>query len=220
MKKEDIEFLSKLSETMKTQDHDCQAAPRFWVVAQVTKEYVGDEYGSYTDLVTEDGDTVVERANVKNVVEYFMEEYKDDVDEIGITVNYTPSYCEVFIYSEDEDYDSSIPDDTLFDLDDVISFFEDHDIIVNGYYRTASYNINESTICPDTMFLTKDSCKKHIELNHYHYNNPHTYAMTAWRSPEVERLWKILEETDWEKAIRKDSIWTKIKTLIRKIWHS
>ena len=70
------------------------------------------------------------------------------------------------------------------------------------------------------MFITKESCKNHIRLNGYHYHNPHTYAMTAWRSPEVEKLWKLLEETDWEKAIRKDSIWTKIKTLIRKIWHS
>ena len=44
MKKEDIEFLKKLSETMRTQEHDCQAAPRFWVVAQSIKEYVGEDY--------------------------------------------------------------------------------------------------------------------------------------------------------------------------------
>lgn len=26
----------------------------------------------------------------------------------------------------------------------------------------------------------------------------HTYCMVAWRSPEVEKLWKILRETKWD----------------------
>lgn len=218
MKKEDIEFLKKLSETMRTQEHDCQAAPRFWVVAQSVKEYVGEDYGSHVDLVTEDGDTVIENANVKNVVDYFMKEYSDEVKERRITINYTPSYCEIFVL--DKENGEAEEEETLFDVDDVIRFFEEHDIISDSYYRTVYYNINDASICPDTMFITKESCKNHIRLNGYHYHNPHTYAMTAWRSPEVEKLWKLLEETDWEKAIRKDSIWTKIKTLIRKIWHS
>ena len=218
MKKEDIEFLKKLSETMKTQEHDCQAAPRFWVVAQSVKEYVGEDYGSHVDLVTEDGDTVIENANVKNVVDYFMKEYSDEVKERRITINYTPSYCDIFVL--DKENGEAEEEETLFDVDDVIRFFEEHDIISDSYYRTVCYNINDASICPDTMFITKESCKNHIRLNGYHYHNPHTYAMTAWRSPEVEKLWKLLEETDWEKAIRKDSIWTKIKTLIRKIWHS
>lgn len=51
------------------------------------------------------------------------------------------------------------------------------------------------TIVPDTMFLTKEDAKKHIELNSHHYNNTaHTYAMTAWRSPTVDRLIKILKK--------------------------
>ena len=218
MKKEDIEFLKKLSETMRTQEHDCQAAPRFWVVAQSVKEYVGEDYGSNVDLVTEDGDTVIENADVKNVVDYFMKEYSDEVKERRITINYTPSYCDIFVL--DKENGEAEEEETLFDVDDVIRFFEEHDIISDSYYRTVCYNINDASICPDTMFITKESCKNHIRLNGYHYHNPHTYAMTAWRSPEVEKLWKLLEETDWEKAIRKDSIWTKIKTLIRKIWHS
>lgn len=35
--------------------------------------------------------------------------------------------------------------------------------------------------------------------NHYHYSeDAHTYCMVAWRSPEVEKLWKILRETKWD----------------------
>lgn len=217
MNKDDIEFLKKLSETMRTQENDCQAEPRFWVVIQSQKEYVGEDYGSCVDLVTEDGDTVIENANVKNVVDYFMDEYKDEVEEYRITVNHTPSYCEVFVL--DEENGEAEEEETLFDIDDVIEFFEEHDIITDGYYRTACYSVNDTSICPDTMFITKESCKEHIRLNGYHYCNPRTYAMTAWRSPEVERLWKILEETDWEKTIRKESIWVRIKTWIQKIWH-
>ena len=54
-------------------------------------------------------------------------------------------------------------------------------------------------IAKDTMFLTLRECKEHIARNSYHYTDPHPYAMTAWRSPQVERLWKILQEVDWNK---------------------
>jgi len=50
------------------------------------------------------------------------------------------------------------------------------------------------------MFLTKAEAKKHIQLNHYHYSpKAHTYAMTAWRAPTIERLLKILENFEWDK---------------------
>lgn len=49
------------------------------------------------------------------------------------------------------------------------------------------------------MFLTKEEAKQHLKVNHYHYTSKaHTYAMTAWRAPKVERLLKILETFDWD----------------------
>lgn len=56
--------------------------------------------------------------------------------------------------------------------------------------------IDTDEICENTFFLTKKECAKHIEENLHHYNKPHTYAMTAWRSPEVKRLWQILHGTE------------------------
>ncbi|MEC2307687.1 hypothetical protein [Bacillus atrophaeus] len=54
-------------------------------------------------------------------------------------------------------------------------------------------------IQPDTMFLTKAEAKRHITLNKHHYTSEaHTYAMTAWRAPKVERLLTILETFDWD----------------------
>lgn len=51
---------------------------------------------------------------------------------------------------------------------------------------------------PNTMFLTLRECKEHIQANDYHYRNPHPYAMTAWRSPQVEKLIEILQTADWD----------------------
>lgn len=57
----------------------------------------------------------------------------------------------------------------------------------------------EHFIRENTMFLTKDEAKEHIKSNHYHYTDKaHTYAMTAWRAPKVERLLKILSEFDFD----------------------
>ena len=52
---------------------------------------------------------------------------------------------------------------------------------------------------PDTMFLTNREAKEHLKSNHYHYTSKaHTYAMTAWRSPQVEKLIHILQTADFE----------------------
>ncbi|MBY0011484.1 hypothetical protein [Paenibacillus typhae] len=57
----------------------------------------------------------------------------------------------------------------------------------------------EHFIRENTMFLTKAEAKQHIKSNHYHYTDEaHTYAMTAWRAPKVERLLKILSEFDFD----------------------
>lgn len=45
MKQEDKEFLKQLQQEMLTQDHVCQANPRFWVVMQTVRDYwVDDDY--------------------------------------------------------------------------------------------------------------------------------------------------------------------------------
>ena len=41
-------------------------------------------------------------------------------------------------------------------------------------------------------FLTKRACQQYIEKYGYNHSNPHTYAMTAYRNFELERLLTIL----------------------------
>ncbi len=76
----------------------------------------------------------------------------------------------------------------------------------NGFFFKVFVK-EESFIVPDTMFLTKEEAKRHLELNHYHYSKKaHTYAMTAWRAPKVERLLNILESFEWENFGKKEEL--------------
>lgn len=53
-------------------------------------------------------------------------------------------------------------------------------------------------IAYNCMFLTRAEAEAHLASNYYHYTErAHAYAMTAWRSPQVERLLKVLHEADF-----------------------
>ena len=53
-------------------------------------------------------------------------------------------------------------------------------------------------LVPDRMFLTRAEADAHLEANRYHYTDwAHSYAMTAWRSPQVERLIEVLHAADF-----------------------
>lgn len=41
-------------------------------------------------------------------------------------------------------------------------------------------------------FLTAKACKKHIEANRHHYNNPQDYLTHAFRNPELEKVFEFL----------------------------
>jgi hypothetical protein len=72
--------------------------------------------------------------------------------------------------------------------------YEDIDDLKGVYDEVAEVPVKrEHIIKQNTMFFTKRECQEHIKRNHYHYNKSvHTYAMTAWRSPQVERIMKFL----------------------------
>jgi hypothetical protein len=169
MKSEDIKFLKELQQELKTQETDYQASPRFWVVRQEVREY-GLEDG-YTDgfeiYNSDDCEVVLDPGDIEEIKEWMLENFDNEFNE------------------EDFEY--------INDFEEAIELLND-----KGYdkYRLVGYRTVHK-IVENTFFLTKEECKRHIESNHYHYNKPHTYAMTAWRSPQVERLWSILENADW-----------------------
>lgn len=175
---EKIKWLFELGKRMKEQDTDCQAAPRFWVVRE-KKKYFGFEEGFEDGIVLELGS---ERYDVSEQKEFFetmasqgseiAAKYRDKIEETG----------------------------NLFDEDELRNIVEEinDDYFDCGVVGYCEYN----KIAENTMFITKAECKKHIAENDYHYYKPHTYAMTAWRSPEVEKLFSILEDEKlWNKVL-------------------
>lgn len=189
MKNQDIEFLKELQHQMLTQDKVGQVNPRFWVVRQKVRTYGIDEDFDFDGTeVIHDGERLAD--NFKELYEYLRDneedleiEYYEDIIEESVTIN--------------KDTDEEQCFDNIGELVDYIRQELD--------YNDALYLVNykeEYVIAEDTMFLTIEECRKHINCNGYHYNEPHPYAMTAWRSPQVKRLYEILENTNWDEFIK------------------
>lgn len=166
---------------MNTQDHVSQADPRFWIVQGTIKEYgIDSEYADGSELCHVDGDEVAE--NMEEACK-FLNDKNEDSD-----VNDIPK----FKYNDDLDSISFIDDDgdkrSLCDFEDVLNYLDNPDYRI-AYFRNVDKNYE------DTLFLTNAACKAHIKTNHHHYPaDAHSYAMTAWRSPQVERLYEILKK--------------------------
>lgn len=180
MDKEDIAFLKELQNEMNAQDKVGQASPRFWVVMQTVREYgFGSEYADNSVIIGEEGEEC--ETDFKSIVEWLHNTL--DID------------CKYI-----DDGEIEINDKSVYDVDEVISWLEDN----TGYdYFNIVYYKDEERIVQDTMFLTKRECEEHIQANSYHYKNPHSYAMTAWRSPQVARLFKILENSNFDELLEK-----------------
>lgn len=173
----DIKFLKELQQELKTQETDGNAAPRFWVIKDYRFVPGNENYDSgHEERFFNDGDHVVfsDFDDLKNFLEeYFEEEIEEDEELQNIFNDESENFDELWEYVEDNMNEC-------------------------GYYGTVFVK-EEDYIVPDTMFLTKEEAKRHLELNNYHYTSKaHTYAMTAWRAPKVERLLNILETFDWE----------------------
>ena len=184
MRKEDREFLKELQHEMLTQDTVCQADPRFWVVMQTVRDYWVDD--------NVDGICIYDKDGSESVFEGELEELpgwlKENFDKI-VKCEYDGISVEIICEDENE-----YLIDNIVEIED---FLEEY---APGQYSICNYRDREE-IVENTMFLTLRECKKHIKRNGYHYNKPHSYAMTAWRSPQVERLYKILQNTDWNRLL-------------------
>lgn len=187
IKKEDLEFLSDLQHELNTQDTLCQADPRFWVIRGTQSEYGHPDGDPVVIVGGEDEYTTF--ASMKGLV-------RDAAKEVW------PEY-EDQIHVESEDYGFSsgtllirLEDGELakfYDREEVVEFLKTH-----GIDAELTTKRSVPIIYPDTLFLTNKEAHRHLKANHYHYSeDAHTYAMTAWRSPQVEHLWKLLHEIDF-----------------------
>lgn len=195
LSKEDLDFLIELQHEMLTQDHVGQAAPRFWVIATDKYQELGTEDSfDGTNVYSSNAADIVCAGDMASIVEYVTENYSEELEDENIVfIDNGRFYTAMFKDDEEE---------SIFCSEELLDFLKEHDVITDDYEITYYRNVHH--IYPNTMFLTNRSCKEHIRANHYHYNeDAHSYAMTAWRSPEVSRLFDILDKIDW-KAIRED----------------
>lgn len=179
--KQDIEFLKSLQHEMLTQDNVGQASPRFWVIMQTERVYgIEDGYGVSGSEILYEYESIGESFN--DLLDWVRENCED-------------------LYIENDGGDIHIYDyghdliDIVCDTEDLLNLLNDK----IGGFTTVNYK-NTDVIKADTMFLTLRECEEHIKRNYYHYNSTaHPYAMTAWRSPQVEKLYEILENVDFDK---------------------
>lgn len=163
--KEDYDFLKELQHELNTQETDGQADPIFWSVVEKTEE------------VSREGEPRIPFDDGAYTLQELIELVNENI----------------------EDYDQRIQDEWAYEIDR-----EDAEEVA----RFACDRLEYDNICWDNIyyvrevervsqysgaFLTKRACQKHIEQNKHHYCEPHTFANTAYRNYELERLLKILK---------------------------
>ena len=180
--KKQIEFLKGLAKEMKEQPTDCQAAPRFWVIKDYRWVPGNPEYDSCEMQYFYSDEDFTEFNDVKELQEYMDEYYLSDGEQLWRYID-EPKLRELV---NDKD----------------TTFEELWGFVCNNFNNFNECPVKkESYIVPDTLFLTKREALKHLEINAHHYTkDAHTYAMTAWRSPEVQQLLEIIETFDWDKV--------------------
>ena len=173
---EDYDFLKDLQHELNTQDTDGNAQPVFWGVEETVEECRGGdgEYGGDPYISYDDGAWTVEEA-----VEAVEEEFRDDPDSYGDDVR-----------KEWEAVDKTWAEDVYDFITETLKWPNVYGVV---------YSEKVERVTPYTgAFITKRACKNYIERYGYNHNNPHTYAMTAYRNFELERLLQILRTMEFE----------------------
>lgn len=180
MKKEQVEFLKELQKEMITQDKVGQASPRFWVVGDYEWRPVptgtGEVYTIFSFEVNEY--TSLSYEDMANQLIEMLEQGYDDEQLEERLISELKQAIEGDLHMEA----------TIQEALDELGF---------------DYSVHEESLVhftqPNTMFLTKREAEEHIQRNKHHYSeDAHPYAMTALRSPQVEKLFEILETVNWE----------------------
>lgn len=162
---EDYHFLMELQQELTAQSNDGNADPVYWGVMETREVGVPEGCG---DAFVYFGDGIV--LTLEETVEWVNERINDYSKEV-------------------RDYWGKCDKNCMYDL---IDFIQER----MGHFECTCVNLsNEQFLSQETgAFLTKRACQNYIDNFGYNHSNPHTYAMTAYRNFELERLLKILRE--------------------------
>ncbi len=191
----DIVFLNELQNEMNTQDTVGQASPRYWAVRDIERVY---------DIALE----IAEKIEILRDGDVIANSFNDFINYLNAYLNENEKPFELVAFSSNREYSIDVKnqDGELIrfcevSVDVLIDKLQDKEVLSTYYeYRARGYN-EEFRIKESSFFLTNDECKKHIKENAHHYTErAHSYAMTAWRSPQVEKLYELLENINFEKT--------------------
>ena len=110
---------------------------------------------------------------------------EEAIGEVEDELKNNPEYSDEWLHKEWEEVDKSCAEDVYEFMTGMLHW--------EGIYGVV-YVENVKRVTPFTgAFITKRACKNYIEKYGYNHNDPHTYAMTAYRNFELGRLLKILK---------------------------
>lgn len=71
-------------------------------------------------------------------------------------------------------------------------------------FREVCYDIENFPVSGQVYF-TEKAAQHHIDMNHYHYDKPFVYVVSAWRNPEMQMLMQLFsllapESKQWRNA--------------------
>lgn len=184
----DLVFLKELQQELNDQPTLATADPRFWVIRDYEyREATSDDDVEAVRLFADGASTIL---SLKEAVSLA---YKDRLDLGG----------EDFARDWLEDNRIRFDEDGCMWLGSFHAFENAiKEYAANGMFDCV-FLTKQWEIVPCTMFLTLREAEEHLKANYYHYTSEaHTYGMTAWRSPDVAQLIKLLHTVDFDELAK------------------
>lgn len=171
MKQTDIDFLRDLQRELNTQSNCGQAEPKYWGIMEKKMVSVPDGCGDEYEWYLPDS---VDPLTTDEFIQYIRDNY---VEEMNSELR--------------EEWEDLIADPTAWDMK---YFLESKKIIDEVRYVDVEVQdvLSEQT----GAFLTRRAAQEYIDRFGYNHSQPRTYAMTAYRNFELERLLEILKTMD------------------------
>lgn len=185
---EDLAFLRGLQEELNTQPTLGTADPRFWVIMDY--EYVPTEEWIYMDAIDFNGQTL-------DVADFLDCIYGEVLEHDGGDA--ATRWLEEHHIRLDEDGHSQVSEYS-FDFGEVdeirAEYLEAHPD------DSIDFLVRRRFISSNSLFLTLREATEHLKANWYHYDKlAHPYCSCAFRSPQFERLIKVLRTADFSEGV-------------------
>ena len=197
---DEVSFLKDLQKEMNEQDTLAQADPRYWAIMD-EKEVYGSQDGYPVIIIDE------EEFRSFPQMQKYLQSVAEEVyaDRCAVKVEVEDSiFCDVgkaSIMVRSEPCGPFEEETCFYEFDEAAEWLEEN----AGRSATVTTVETVRVLRDSTFFFTNRAAKQHLKENAHHYSdNAYTYAMTAWRNPEAEKLWKILQETDWDMYSEKE----------------